>query len=77
MDRDPVESRLIRSIGYDPASCILEVELAEAGRVYRYYDVPYSLFEELMAAESKGNYFNESIRDVYAFQEDRPGIEDG
>ena len=72
MDRQPVESSLIRSVGYAPTASILEVELAESGRVYRYFDVPYSLFEELMAAESKGAYFNDHIRDMYAFEEEGP-----
>ena len=73
MDRQPVESRLIRSVGYDPAASVLEVELlAEPARVYRYFDVPYSVFDELMAAESKGAYFNEHVRDMYAYEEDGP-----
>ena len=72
MDREPVESRLIRSVGFDPTASILEVELLEAGRVYRYFDVPYSAFEELMGAESKGAYFNEHVRDMFAYEEDEP-----
>ncbi len=72
MDRQPVESRLIRSVGFDAAQSILEVELVESGRVYRYYDVPYSEFEELMEAESKGTYFNDHVRDLYAFVVDEP-----
>ena len=73
MDRQPVDSTLIRSIGYDLIASILEVELLESGRIYRYFDVPYSIVEELMMAESKGAYFNEQIRDMYAFEEDQPG----
>jgi hypothetical protein len=69
MERQPVESALIRSVGYDPTASILEVELIEIGRVYRYFDVPYSVAEELMSAESKGAYFNEHVRDMYAFEE--------
>ncbi len=72
MERQAVESGLIRSVGYDPAQSILEVELAGSGRVYRYYDVPYSAFEELMEAESKGTYFNDQIRDLYAYASDEP-----
>jgi hypothetical protein len=72
MERQPVDSSLIRSVGYDPTDSILEVELLEAGRVYRYFDVPYSVAEELMSAESKGAYFNEHVRDMYAFEEDEP-----
>ena len=73
MDRQPVESRLIRSVGYDPTGSILEVELIENGRVYRYFDVPYSIAEELMSASSKGAYFNEHVRDMYAYEEAEPG----
>lgn len=69
MNRDPVASRLIRSVGFDPVGSILEVELAPEGRVYRYFDVPFSAYEELLTAESKGQYFNEQIRDLYAFEE--------
>ncbi|MHB1561630.1 MAG: KTSC domain-containing protein [Isosphaeraceae bacterium] len=69
MDRQPVESSLIRSIGFDPVSSILEVELIEPRRVYVYYDVPFSVYDELMDAPSKGEYFNESIRDLYAYEE--------
>ena len=72
MDRQPVESRLIRSVGFDPVASILEVELAGPGRIYRYFDVPYSVAEELMSAESKGGYFNEHVRDMYAFEEADP-----
>ena len=70
MERQPVESRLIRSVGYDLTDSVLEVELLADGRVYRYFDVPYSVAEELISAESKGSYFNEHIRDMYAFEED-------
>ena len=73
MDRQPVESRLIRSVGYDPAASVLEVELAGDGRVYRYFDLPFSVYEELMSADSKGAYFNEHVRDMYAYEEDETG----
>jgi hypothetical protein len=73
MDRQPVESRLIRSVGYDLPASVLEVELLpEPSRVYRYFDVPYSIFDELMSAESKGAYFNEHVRDMYAYEEVEP-----
>ena len=74
MYRRPVDSSLIRSIGYDLASSVLEVELV-GGRVYEYYDVPLSVYSELMNADSKGNYFNEYIKDLYSFGEVEPGAE--
>jgi hypothetical protein len=69
MERQPVTSSLIRSVGYDLASSILEVEFADSGRVYEYFDVPLSVYEELISAESIGSYFNEYVKDLYAFQE--------
>jgi hypothetical protein len=67
--RRPVESSLIRSVGYDLASSILEVEFAGENRVYQYFDVPLSIYSELMAAESKGNYFNDHVKDMYPYEE--------
>ena len=55
MDRTPVVSSNIKSIGYDSNSKILEVEFTNMS-VYRYYEVPEDVYEELMAAESKGSY---------------------
>jgi hypothetical protein len=69
MERQTVASSLIRSVGYDPAGSILEVELVEPNRVYTFYDVPYSVYDELLEAPSKGQYFNEFIRDLYAYVE--------
>jgi hypothetical protein len=69
VDRRPVESSLIRSVGYDPAGSVLEVELVESNRVYAYYDVPFSVYTELIDAESLGSYFNEYIRDMYSYEE--------
>jgi hypothetical protein len=72
MERREVESRLIRSVGYDLASSILEVELV-GGALYEYFDVPYSAFEELMEAESMGAYYNDLIKDLYAYRRVDPG----
>jgi KTSC domain len=69
MQRVPVESSLIRAVGYDPDSSVLELEFLDPRRVYLYYDVPFSTFEELLVAESKGTYFNDLIKDLYAFEE--------
>ncbi len=63
-ERLPVESSLIRSISYDFASSLLEVEFLD-GRSYEYFDVPYSVYLEFTEADSKGSFFNQSIRDGY------------
>lgn len=68
MDRQPVESSLIRAVAYDAPSSILRVELVADGGTYDYYDVPLSVYLEFLEANSRGAYFNDSIKDVYAFQ---------
>ncbi len=69
MERQPVDSSLIRSVGYDLLESTLEVELVDSGRLYEFFDVPFSVYSELMEAESKGSYFNDFIKDLYAYQE--------
>jgi len=64
MRRTAVDSTTMLSVGYDSAQQVLEVEFS-SGVVYRYLEVPATVFEELMQAESKGRYFNQEIRDDY------------
>lgn len=61
MDRKYVSSSNISSIGYDSMNQILEVEFLN-GSIYQYYDVPESLYEGLMVADSHGKYLNEYIK---------------
>jgi hypothetical protein len=61
MDREQIESTSIRSVGYEPQNSTLEIEFLHGG-VYRYFDVPRLVYEQLMAAESKGAGFHEFIR---------------
>lgn len=64
MKRQPLRSSVLVSAGYDSATAELEIEFA-SGDVYRYYAVPPSVFRSLLAAESPGGYFNQSISDRY------------
>jgi hypothetical protein len=57
----PVQSSLLASVRYQPAESILELEFC-GGAVYQYFNVPASIYDSLLAAESKGNYFNRQIR---------------
>jgi len=68
MRRVQIKSSVIVSLGYDEGAQVLEVEFV-GGRVYRYAPVPRREFEDLMAAESKGLYFNLHVRDHYVFAE--------
>jgi KTSC domain len=60
----PVASSLLASVAYDADHCILQLEF-HSGAVYRYFDVPLSIYQQLMAADSKGSYFNHSIRGCF------------
>jgi hypothetical protein len=64
MNRQPVESSMIRSVGYDAASATLEVEF-NSGKVYQYFEVPAEIHQELMEASSHGSYMRSAIIDVY------------
>lgn len=55
MQRTKVSSSNIASIGFDPASQVLEVEFLN-GSIYQYSDVPPSVHKGLMAAASHGSY---------------------
>lgn len=64
MRRTAVDSTTMLSVGYDSAHQILEIEFT-SGAVYQYLEVPATVFDELICAESKGRYFNQEIRDDY------------
>jgi hypothetical protein len=67
MDRVSVESTTLSTVSYDSRERLLELEFANA-TVYRYLDVPAALHAELLAAPSKGRFFNLSIRGRFAHQ---------
>jgi len=64
MNRQPVSSSDLRSVGYDPAAQVLEIEF-HSGGVYQYTGVPASAHTALMQAGSKGSYFHAHIKDRY------------
>lgn len=64
MDRTPVRSTNIRSVGYDPASRTLEVEF-HSGGLYQYSDVPETIYHGFIRAASKGSYFHDHIKGRY------------
>jgi len=64
MQRKPVNSSNISSIGYDASSHTLEIQFHDGG-VYCYGGVPQSEFAALMAASSHGSYHARHIKDRY------------
>ena len=66
MIRDPVASTNLVSVGYDEASQTLEVEFLN-GTVYQNYNVGAAMYEQLMAAPSKGQFLNVYVRNAYPY----------
>ncbi len=64
MERKSIESSMIRSIGFDPDSSILEIEF-NSGAVWQYFDFPESEWYEFEGSESQGKFFNREIKDQY------------
>jgi hypothetical protein len=57
-----VNSRAIRSVGYDGHTLTVEFH---TGRVYDHPGVPYQVYRELMNASSMGAYYSRFIRGRY------------
>ena len=59
-------SSAIRAASYNPATGVLTLWFTSGVLGFDYYGVPISIFEGLLMAPSKGQYFNAYIRDQYA-----------
>lgn len=66
MDRLPVASSNLVSVGYETDTQTLEVEFKWS--IYRYFDVPSYVYEELMNATSKGSYHHQNIKSSYQYE---------
>lgn len=69
MNRIPVESSNLKSVGYDPESETLEIQFRANDRVYQYYEIPQVVFNGLMAMKDKGFYLKHVIGNAYDYKE--------
>lgn len=67
MEREPVSSSNLASVGYDENTETLEIEFS-SGSVYEYRNVPPGIFSELMGAGSLGSFFNREIRTSFPYE---------
>jgi hypothetical protein len=65
MERQSVQSSMIVSIGYESTTSILEIEFND-GPVWQYFDVPESVYYELIGASSIGKYFHRNVKGQYS-----------
>ena len=59
------KSSAIRRAEYEPNSQVLQIWFVESGGPYSYYGVPPHIYSGLLAAGSKGGYFNNHISERY------------
>jgi hypothetical protein len=71
MNRLQVNSRILKSVGYDPFNSILEVKFKISGRVYAFLNVGMEIYEKFMKARSRGNFFNSYIKNHFPFKKIR------
>jgi hypothetical protein len=66
MERTPVQSSNIASIGYDENSSTLEIEFLN-NTIYQYFDVPQHIYQSIMQANSHGQYLAQNIKGIYRY----------
>jgi hypothetical protein len=64
MERMKVLSSIIRTVGYDEQTRLLEVEFNDK-KVGRFINIPPETYDRMMKAQSVGKFFIQNIRDRY------------
>lgn len=62
-----IDSSLLETVMYDGAAQTLTV-VFDSGETYVYAGVPQAIYDGLMAAPSKGSFFEASIKDAFKFE---------
>jgi hypothetical protein len=65
-----VASSALRRVGYEPKGKRLAVEFRD-GMIYEYRPVPKNIYDDLMASESKGQFFEDHIKLRYIYRQVR------
>ncbi len=73
--RQAVVSSALASIGYSKRLHILEIEFSN-GAIYRYFEVPPSVYRDIISVESKARYYDTNIRGNYRSVRVRPRLND-
>ena len=63
-----VESSVFEAAAYLNRDRLLYLKF-RSGDIYRYFDFPPQQYNEFLAADSKGGYFANSIRDRYRYEQ--------
>ena len=66
MHHTPLSSSNLASAGYDDESQTLEIEF-HSGGTYQYFDVPRTIYDGLLSADSAGRFFHQQIRGIFRY----------
>jgi hypothetical protein len=61
MNRVPVSSSNLASVGFDAEKKTLEIEFKN-GSIFQYYNVPEKIYSGILSATSHGRYFDAYIK---------------
>ena len=61
MNRTPVNSSHVKSVGHHFESSTLEVEFNN-GAIHQYHNVPQSIYTQIVSSASVGKTFHDTIR---------------
>ena len=62
-----VESSSLSAVAYDTVHQLLYVKFKEDNTIYLYYDVPVSIYNDLVQATSIGGFYSRNVRDKYRY----------
>jgi len=68
-----VQSSTVRSIRYDDDARTLDI-IFMSGKTYRYLNVPLEVYVDFIGAESKGEFFNDNIKDTFVHAAERSRV---
>ena len=57
-----VSSSFLDKVGYDAQAKVLAIQMKNSSDVYLYQDVPQELYDDLLAAESKGGFDVKNVK---------------
>jgi KTSC domain len=63
-----VQSSMMTFVKYDDDARELDITFT-SGKTYRYLEVPLEIYDGLLDAESKGEFFNDNIKDEFVYSE--------
>lgn len=64
-DLQPVDSSVIKALGYDEANQTLLVQMVANSEVYAYKDVPAKVYKSFLDSPSKGRFYTDKIKGKY------------